>query len=303
MRDTLTSAATAVLGLLAVGFAAATLTTTSDSGPAGGGGGGGSEGVIPIPPPQEVPRNPLEIPYVEYIFLAVVLVLAGLLVYTAIFRRQLFKQVIAAAVPFVLAILVVIGIIMLLGGGGAPGSGGEPGFPGEGTAGPGPPGSGDGVSDDADSSSSLPLGLLAVVGIVLAGAALLVWQVRDGGADPEVVDEAADDGAAAAVGRAAGRAADRIEDADSVDNEVYRAWREMTDPLDVEDPETSTPGEFATAAVDAGLERSDVDELTRLFEEVRYGDAPPDEYEDRAGVVLRRVETQYAEREDAEEGT
>lgn len=136
--------------------------------------------------------------------------------------------------------------------------------------------------------------VLVLIGIALAGAAVVA--IRSG------VDRALDgddDGGrppgAAALGRAAGRAADHIENAAPVDNEVYRAWREMTDLLDVSDPASTTPGEFAAAARDAGMAPGDVEELTRLFREVRYGGSDPtDEYERRAVAVLRRIEAEYA---------
>jgi hypothetical protein len=98
-----------------------------------------------------------------------------------------------------------------------------------------------------------------------------------------------------AVGRAAGRAADRIETSSEFENEVYRAWAEMTTHLNVDRPESSTPGEFAAAAVDAGMDRDDVEELTDLFTEVRYGGAAvTDDRERQAVAVLRRIEATYA---------
>ena len=296
MKDTLTSAATAVLGLLAVGFAAATLTSTSDgpaAGSGGGGGGGGNGSLIPLPDPEPTEPTTLDIPFVEFILLALVVTLVALLVYAAVFERDLFRRVVAVAAPFVLAGILAYLLFVVLGDLSLGSSPGQPGFLGGGSTPDGPPGGGD---TGESPSPSLPLGLLAVLGLALAGVALVVRRVRgasgepgaDGGADHERDDRAA------AVGRAAGRAADRLEEGEA-DNEVYRAWREMTDLLDVEDPETSTPGEFADAAVDAGLGGEAVHELTRLFEDVRYGDAPPAAYGDRAAAVFRRIEAQYAE--------
>jgi hypothetical protein len=110
----------------------------------------------------------------------------------------------------------------------------------------------------------------------------------------EVADE--EDVNTGALGRAAGRAADRIETGTGADNEVYRAWVEMTRHLDVDHPESSTAAEFAAAAVDAGLDPDDVDELTRQFEAVRYGgDEPTTERERRAIEALRRIEAEYAD--------
>lgn len=103
------------------------------------------------------------------------------------------------------------------------------------------------------------------------------------------------------LGQTAGEAADRIDESGNADNEVYRAWREMTEHLDVDRPESSTPGEFATAAVAAGMERSDVTELTDVFEEVRYGGLPATtEAEERALAALRGIEHSYAETEEGE---
>jgi len=140
------------------------------------------------------------------------------------------------------------------------------------------------------------LGLLAVVAIlVLTGDH---DQTVADGADGEGEEDAADPVDVAAVGEAAGRAADRIEETDegeSFENEVYRAWAEMTDSLTVDHPESSTPGEFAAAAVDAGLEREDVEQLTRLFADVRYGGAEATADREQAAVdTLRRIEATYA---------
>jgi hypothetical protein len=294
MKDTLTSAATAVLGLLAVGFAAATLTSTSDSSAAGsgGGGGGGNGSLIPLPEPDPAEPTTFDVPFVEFILLALVLTLVALLVYAAVFERDLFRRVVAVAVPFVVAGVLAYLLFVVLGDLSLGTSPGQPGFIGGGSTPGGPPGGGDAGET---SSPSLPLGLLAVLGLVLAGVVLVVRRVQGESGEPGVEEVAdPDDDRAAAVGRAAGRAADRLESG-AADNEVYRAWREMTDLLDVEEPETSTPGEFAEAAVDAGLGGEDVHELTRLFEDVRYGDAPPENYEDRAADVFRRIEAQYAE--------
>jgi hypothetical protein len=138
--------------------------------------------------------------------------------------------------------------------------------------------------------------LLVVFGLALVGAVLAVFRSTREGEDDDSRGESSRGGAgAAAVGRAAGRAAERLDEEATVDNEVYRTWREMTERLDVDDPDTSTPGEFADAAVEAGLGREDVDELTRLFEDVRYGaERAADDHERRAVAVFRRIEERYA---------
>jgi hypothetical protein len=144
------------------------------------------------------------------------------------------------------------------------------------------------------STPSLLLGFLLILAIL--GSFVLLLGATGDETEPEAPESPADPEVdVAAVGRAAGAAADRIEDDADVDNEVYRAWTEMTAHLDVSNPRSSTPSEFAAAAVDAGMARGDVEELTALFEEVRYGGAEPTpERERRAVDALRRIESAYA---------
>ncbi|MFB6103557.1 MAG: DUF4129 domain-containing protein [Halobacteriaceae archaeon] len=153
--------------------------------------------------------------------------------------------------------------------------------------------------------------LIALIGLGAAAAiAGFVVSIRDllSRDRVEVVEELeADetpDRSAAAVGDAAGRAADRLlADTDAaITNEVYRAYLEMTRPLAVENPASSTPREFGTAAIDAGLDPEDVETLTSLFERVRYGAEPlTDADRDRVVAVLRRIEATYADTEEPEE--
>lgn len=107
-----------------------------------------------------------------------------------------------------------------------------------------------------------------------------------------------------AFARAAGAAADRIEQADTdVDNAVYRAWVEMTALLEIDDPETTPPSDFAEAAIATGLARDDVEQLTALFTEVRYGGKSADDREQRALAALRNIERTYQESLDQDGGT
>jgi len=160
-----------------------------------------------------------------------------------------------------------------------------------------------GTGGDDGRTRDLPLALVAVVAVLAVAAVGVVLVTREDAADDDPFDALAADEAEPepedavdvdVLAAAAGRAADRIEDADDVDNEIYRAWVEMTEYIDVEHPESSTPGEFAAAAVDAGIDRDDVVELTDRFERVRYGHtAPTAEREARARDALRRIESQY----------
>ncbi len=136
-------------------------------------------------------------------------------------------------------------------------------------------------------------GLMATIALGAFIMALYV-QRRNAGDVSEGQNYQVDD-APEEIGRVAGELADEIEDGVAVSNGVYDAWTEMTDILDIDDPETSTPGEFRDAALAAGLERQDVEELTDLFEEVRYGTArPTEERETRALEALRRIERTYS---------
>lgn len=138
--------------------------------------------------------------------------------------------------------------------------------------------------------------LFGFLGVALVIAvALLFRSTGDQSPPPATEPDSPDAASRTAIGRAAGRAADRIEGDADPDNAVYRAWKEMTGPLEVPNPDASTPAEFAGAAVEAGMARDDVAELTALFESVRYGTAAPtNDREARAVAALRRIEAAYA---------
>lgn len=136
--------------------------------------------------------------------------------------------------------------------------------------------------------------LLALFGVI---GMLLLSTGDDETEEPVASESDESEPDVAAIGQAAGEAADRIEQEADLENEVYRAWAEMTESLDVARPESSTPAEFAAAAVDAGMDSEDVNELTDLFEEVRYGGADPTEERERRAIdALRRIESTYADR-------
>ncbi|MFT4931576.1 MAG: hypothetical protein ACI91T_001455 [Natronomonas sp.] len=163
---------------------------------------------------------------------------------------------------------------------------------------------GEGLSGAASAVNETQISpiLLVFAGVFLAVLAAAMV-MNSGGSDEDLVDEqVAEDGDAGtertleAIGRMAGRAADRIDEVGAFENEVYRAWTEMTTELDVDHPQSSTPGEFATEAIDAGMAPEDVNRLTELFEAVRYGGREPTEKRERTAIeTLRRIEDQYAD--------
>lgn len=300
MKDTTRSAIIALFAAVAVAIAASTVDSTltpERGGPSGAGGGsdGGGGGLVP-PESSEAPGEALQIPFLREVLIFLLVVSALLcLVYVVLHWRETLGTVLAGVVLFALVVLL-FQLLSL--------STGTPGLP---LAEPGDGGllGGSEESGAADTVQPVPPSLLVffVLGFALVGAVVVLVRTApdDVGTVPDEGDGPArhsDDGTAnvAEVGRVAGQAADRIEGESAVDNEVYRTWREMTELLDVEQPRTSTPGEFAAAAVDAGLGREDVAELTQLFEGVRYGgQAPSEERERQAVEVFRRIERRYGE--------
>jgi len=279
--------------VLALGLAAATLTdtvTTQEGVP----GGDNESGGILAPPTGEDSTgaaDEVEIPYLqEILFVLGMLAALGLLYYLSHNWRE--------ALWLLLALLVVLALVYLFFQ-----LAGAPDIPEAPMEEPDEPPDvleGAGGEDEGTTPpvSTPTLALVVLLAIAIAATAIALFGRRDEEGREEVEGGGRDGrGAeAAAIGGAAGRAADRIEVREAFDNEVYRAWREMVDPLEVRRPETTTPGEFEAAAVEAGIGREDAAALTALFEEVRYGgrEASGDR-ERRAVETLRRIEARYGE--------
>lgn len=317
-RDTLRPLVLAVLAVLAVALVSATVTSVTepgDPGPAQGDTSGdeaaGSDpGLAPSLSEGDSIGNQsqsgaasgatcikeLDDPWVQLAVIAGLALVLGLVWY---------RQDGLAALGVGAILIPVVGLVFAAAGcsGFDPvtfaGGGGEPVQPSDSTGAQG----GDGATTDV--AFDAPLWILLVAGGLVVALAVVTVS-RAGGVDGLFATlGSGDDGEeeplpetdAAAVGRVAGAAADRIESGVGAENEVYRAWASMTEHLEVSRPESSTPAEFADAAVEAGLEREDVEELTRLFESVRYGGAAPTaDREERAVDALRRIEA-YADEE------
>lgn len=280
----------ALFGILAVAFTAATLPTAVDperpgqggSGPPGAGDGGSGFGG---PLPEGSPGATVEIPFLtELLALLAALALVALLAYLFVHWRRVFRAV-AVLVGLFVAFWLFFQVFSPEPSTVVPPSL-EP-LPANGSSGGGDP---DAVTDP---TFAAVVAVLALV-VTLLGTVLAVRRRTSDRDRPAPADAEGDEAVRRAVGRAAGRAAERIEGSDDADNEVYRAWREMTELLDVSRPETNTSGEFETAAVDAGMEPADVRELTELFELVRYGGHDLDQSDERRAVeLLERIETRY----------
>jgi hypothetical protein len=121
--------------------------------------------------------------------------------------------------------------------------------------------------------------LLLLAGLVAAGVAASLLRDRLAGAFDRDGGESADRGPA--VGEPAPQ------------NEVSRAWYEMVERLGLADRYDLTPGEHADRAADRGVDPEVASSLTRLFEEVRYGDAPvTDERRRRARERVEEIRAQ-----------
>ena len=306
-RDALVAVVVALLALVALGVAAATLDTAVDTGSGGfGGGGGEAPSTGNTDGDARVVSSPggggalstgglclaaLRSPPVVAAFALGVALIAGV-----IYRgtgSALVSAVVTGVIGAPIGLLLWALSTCATSGREAEASG----LAGNRTglfreAAPGGSGLG---GEGAAAAPELAFAAVVAAAIVASVAALLVAggdDESDGGETAE--SDAADDSPDLnAVGRAAGAAADRIESSDA-DNEVYRAWRDMTDVLDVDRPDSSTPAEFATAAVDAGVDEEPVTALTEVFERVRYGGEDPTEDRERRAVeALRRIEERH----------
>jgi len=175
------------------------------------------------------------------------------------------------------------------------------------------PGAGANVSTPVDNDSSPdgggsessgpPVALLGAVGLALAlAAAAVAYATRS--VDDSTDFDTSGETDSEPIADAAARAADAIVESQGPErwNAVYEAWDEMAAAVDVSDPATATPGEFADAAVATGADPDAVADLTAVFEAVRYGAEPPDEYEDRAVDALRRIEASVEGSTDSDPG-
>lgn len=159
-----------------------------------------------------------------------------------------------------------------------------------------PSGEGEDISDEPGASGggtsllpvALAVGALVCVGIVATIA--WFWRLRrseGGGGSPF---ETRSDETETGVDRPDRETLARL-DIDDLTNDVYRSWYELMEDVDLQRRDASTPRELARRAVEDGLDRSAVTELTELFEAVRYGTASPTpELERRARQALTQLD-------------
>lgn len=152
--------------------------------------------------------------------------------------------------------------------GSLPGGGDEEGAV-TGEIGPVGPGSGDGGRGFG--GLALPLGV-ALGALLWVGLAVGVLRRATGDDRRRPVDDDDDRDGAADVGGGSGPDRPRRP---AATNGVAAAWVELVRRVDGDVRRTTTPGELAVRAVEAGYDRDGVRELTALFERVRYGAAAP----------------------------
>jgi len=71
---------------------------------------------------------------------------------------------------------------------------------------------------------------------------------------------------------------------------IRNAWSRFLATLDVADPETHTPGELATHAIEKGHPREPVETLRDAFRDVEYGDREPSHGAERVREAIRAIE-------------
>ncbi len=311
-RETVVTLCISLLAIVALGAAAATLDTAVSVGGGDGGSGFGSgtaadrvgsgSGTGPLLPGDFAGDiGPLCYPILQHplVIAAIFLVFAGVFAYIYHDTREPFSALVVCGV-----LAIPVGITWVLfafcGDPLESSESDETGFPTPSSPtnetqipllGGGGAGEASGVSISAP---TLVVYVLIVIALLGAVAMVLASRGDDYTEAAKSPDQPVIRPDIAAVAHAAGTAADRIAADAAVDNEVFRAWEAMTDALELESPETTTPAMFERAAVEAGMKPDDIAELRRLFEEVRYGgETPTAEREERAVAALRRVEDEY----------
>lgn len=157
----------------------------------------------------------------------------------------------------------------------------------------GGPRGGSGVDEAAGSDArSVPYWYVLIAIWTLMGVGWYFLFHRGSDEDePSAVDPGSEDSGATA--NPADTGVGRNETVSDVppSNTVYEAWREMAAEAAEATDGTLTANEVAAAADERGLDGEAVRALTRLFEEVRYGDRPvTEERERRAESALDSLE-------------
>lgn len=291
-----------IVGVLALGAAAAGIDQQTGSGPASDAGDGEGDGVGQVgdgpdpgsereSPDARVPAWVVEAAF----FLAIgVFTTVGLLLAAYVVWRDGLEGLLAILVQAKDAVLGVLlyFLIMAILVWGAVGS--WEWDPREQPDPPDPGGGSGGGETAREVGTSLPLVATVAVVVLLAVVGVLVYRrYRDAGesasTSPEdrIDEDESDDGVTSVP---APPATAGIPDAEA-DNAVYRAWRDLAERTSLARERTHTHREIADAAIAQGLDRESVATLADVFAEVRYGGQPiTDARERRARSALQRIE-------------
>ena len=144
--------------------------------------------------------------------------------------------------------------------------------------------------DMQDLTTALSLGLAVVLTIVIVTTLYILWRRRRLAQDDTLIE----------LAREAQDALDEIQTGGSLRNAVIRCYVEMSrvisEKRNIQRGITMTSHEFEEHLVKAGLPKMPVKDLTRLFEDARYGNRDPDPTEEqRAVACLSSIVTAVAE--------
>lgn len=179
----------------------------------------------------------------------------------------------------------------------------SPEAPSEETTEPVDRGEGGGFGNSRSLPNLVPLLTLAGMGIFLVGIGFVIYRLRNHSPDRLVDAQSHSETESRSAKRElqevadiAGKTATRIQQTENVENEVYQAWYEMTQRITVPNRQSTTPAEFADYAISLGMNEEDVNDLTQLFQESRYGHRnPTGEDEQYAINLFQRIETTYSD--------
>lgn len=144
--------------------------------------------------------------------------------------------------------------------------------------------------DMRDLTTALSLGVALVLTVIILTTLYILWRRR----------RLAEDNTLLELAREAQDALDEIQTGGSLRNAVIRCYVEMSrvisEKRNIQRGITMTSHEFEEHLVKAGLPQKPVQDLTRLFEDARYGDHDPGPGEEqRAVACLSSIVTAVAE--------
>ncbi len=286
-RDRLRAIGLAALIGLTIAAAGATVDQPTTPGSAGEGDGESSESVAATntEPITIDGSNTLLTAVLEVVF-ALLLVVGCCLLVITLYREGL-RSLVGPVVIAIVA-LVVVGVLLLLGG-----SSSQPGSPS--TAGPTAttPGGSGGMGGGSGSATALPEPLLVagvVLAVVVVAFVFILYGADRFGSRPILTSSGhsdSDSTASTVTDSSEPQSAAEYTPNPTAENAITEAWKSMATELALP-LETTTPREFAAAAIEAGMDPAAVETLTALFEATRYGTESATPARERRAIEARR---------------